>query len=366
MGADPSTPQTDAGAANTAATPPSPPPPSSGSPSSGSNAVPRQSGPEPAAGGAAPADPPPPAAPPAQTPGRAGRIVALAVTVVTVVGGVIGWFAFYDSHRTTESGLRKDAAEWKDRQEDEEKEKGLPLLVSPGGAWYGAPWYANGSADRSADGTAFPVNGGEIFEWFETRTAAVGMTGTAVTVESRHRTTVLVQGAELRELSCQAPLAGTAFRAPGIGDGGDEAPPTEIGFDLDAQKPIARNVESAPAGDGSPPQRLGGPFTRNVALDKGDARQFVVTFESRTRSCTFRADLLVSSQGRIVRIPLPATWKAGAADGYVFKVTAPAERYQQAYVTDSAWTFRSVAAQDVANDGLSLTLKGESSAAPAP
>ncbi|MFJ9952458.1 hypothetical protein [Kitasatospora sp. NPDC091207] len=303
-------------------------------------------------------------APPAAAPGRAGRLLALAVAVVTVVGGVIGWFAFYDSHRTTESGLRKDAAEHQDRQEDEANENGLPLLVSAGGAWYGPAWYADGSPDPSADGRAFPVNGGEIFEWLEARTP-VGRTGTAVTVQSRHRTTVVVQGAELSGLSCQAPLSGAAFRPPGVGDGGDEAPPTGIGFNLDAQKPIAHNVETAAGPGGSPQEVLGGPFTHNVALDKGDARQIVVMFESRTKSCTFRADLLVSSKGRLFRIPLPATWKAGAADGYVFKVTAPAERYRQTLVTDNAWTLRSVAPQDVAADGLALTLKGESSAGPA-
>ncbi|MBH5336222.1 hypothetical protein IHE55_16110 [Streptomyces pactum] len=260
---------------------------------------------------------------------RWARPLGVITAVITVIGAILAGLAYYDSHRTTEIAVG-------DKAEEDKQEAGLPLLLSPGASWYGPTWYASAEVHEDIDVERFPLNGGELWDWFRSNTTDLGTTGTAVTVESRHKTTVLVQGAQVTDLKCEEPLRGTAVAPPAIGDGGEEAVPVFMGFDLDAPRPVAQGFDAS--------GKLSGPFKEQIALDKGDARELSVTFMSARKSCTFRAGLTVSSQGRKWSIPLPAGWEDGKPAGYVFKVTGPAERYSKGYLTDSGtdWRFREV------------------------
>ncbi|PZG20961.1 hypothetical protein C1I98_37315 [Spongiactinospora gelatinilytica] len=199
----------------------------------------------------------------------------------------------------------------------------------------------------------FPMNGYEIIHWLQANTIHLGVTGTAIAVTAQHVTTALVHGAELSDLKCDPPFRGTAVRLPAIGDGGETAPPVTIGFNLDAPRPVAQNV--------TPSGALSGPFTHQVALDQGDSREFVLNFTATGRSCTFRATLTVSSQGRKHAIPIPATWRAGKPSGYLFKVTAPAKSYARAYITEggSDWHFRSINPRHIISENTTLTYTKE-------
>ncbi|UUN29804.1 hypothetical protein [Streptomyces sp. FIT100] len=264
--------------------------------------------------------------------------------MIAVIGAVLAGLAYYDSHRTTDIALE-------DKNEEDKLEAGIPLLASPGASWFGANWRASEKVYSTIGGKRFPGNGPEIWEWLDANVVDMGRTGTSITVESRHKTTVLIHGAEVTDVKCRKPLTGTVVSPPAIGDGGEEVLPVMMGFSLDAPRPVARSFDDS----GS----LGDPFKGQIALDKGDAREFVFTFESARKSCTFRAGLIVSSQGKKRSIPIPATWKDGnKPDSYVFEVTAPAGRYSKAYVTDGSsdteWQFQEVDPHKLVADGLRL------------
>jgi hypothetical protein len=81
------------------------------------------------------------------------------------------------------------------------------------------------------------------------------------------------------------------------------------------------------------PVTLGGPYTRQIALDKGDARESRIVFTTQTRSCSFQADLLVYSKGKQYRLRLPSSWGAdGKPASYTFTVAPPHKPYKSHYV----------------------------------
>jgi hypothetical protein len=99
------------------------------------------------------------------------------------------------------------------------------------------------------------------------------------------------------------------------------------------------------------PVTLGGPYTRQIALDKGDPRESRIIFTTQTRSCSFQADLLVYSKGKQYRLRLPSSWGAdGKPASYTFTVAPPHKPYKSHYVvgtgnmlvavpdTDIKWT----------------------------
>ncbi|RBQ21269.1 hypothetical protein DP939_00635 [Spongiactinospora rosea] len=267
--------------------------------------------------------------------------LGIATALVAVVGTTLAGLAYCDSHRTTDIALE-------DKEKNEKLESGDPILVSEGTSWFGPAWYASDQV-HSVAGMRFPMNGYEIIHWLQANTIHLGVTGTAITVTAQHPTTALIHGAELSDLKCAALFHGTAVRLPAIGDGGETAPPVTIGFNLDAPRPIAQNVTRSGT--------LSGPFTQQVALDKGDSREFVLNFTTTRSTCTFRAAFTVTSQGGKHAIPIPATWRNGKPSSYLFKVTAPAKSYTRAYITEggSDWHFKSINPHHLIPDNATLT-----------
>ncbi|MEV7192020.1 hypothetical protein AB0N81_09420 [Streptomyces sp. NPDC093510] len=285
-------------------------------------------------------------------------------TVVAVLGIVLAVLTYYDSHRTTESDLD-------DKASAEKQEKGPALEVTGGFSWYGPAWYASRSdrisfKDRYSEDTVW-----ELFR--PSKVTPVGKTGTSIVVESRHPTTVTVHGVQVRDRHCEAPLDGSALSPPGIGDGGSDAPPVRMGINLDSGRPVTRDITDD--------EGLGGPFSKQFTLDQGDAQEIQVSFRTERQTCAFRADLLVTSQGKRHTIPIPvdapvddATTDRSTGDAaepdYTFRVTAPAPRYARAYrsvrVGDDTridWAVKEIDAKDLTPDGTELSYSPDSATA---
>ncbi|MFF3631620.1 hypothetical protein [Streptomyces sp. NPDC002164] len=218
--------------------------------------------------------------------------------------------------------------EQKNQAEEDTDDNGLPLQVSPGLSYYGAPWRASQTSyELQINGQIFQDNAGPAvpgWQWLEQNWTPVSSTGTAVNVLSKHKTTVLVQGVELRDVACsEPPSGGSLFRVPELGDGGEGAAPVSMGIMVDAARPITRVSEGL---------KLGKPYTDQVALEKGDAREFVVEFHTTAKACTFKADLLVYSKGKKYRLQLPSEWQNDKPSGYTFKVAPPTKKYKSHYI----------------------------------
>lgn len=234
--------------------------------------------------------------------------------------------------------------EQKNQAEEDSDDKGLPLQVSQGTSYYGAPWrssptdYAlqlNGRNFEDDAGPAVPS-----WQWLEKNWTPVSATGVAVNVLSKHKTTVLVQGVELRDVACKNPaLGGTLFKAPGIGDAGEGASPVAMGIMVDAPRAVTREV-----GDGG---KLGKPYTDQVALEKGDAREFVIDFHTQAKECTFKADLLVYSKGAKHRLQLPSEWDNDKPVDYTFKVAPITKQYAAHYIVNDQRMMINVPENDI-------------------
>ncbi|MFE0190963.1 hypothetical protein [Streptomyces sp. NPDC058989] len=220
------------------------------------------------------------------------------------------------------------------RDEDDQAKKdsfeaGEPLKLSAGESYYGPGWWAAKEDDRGKYDRAF--FDAESFApdrpswgWLEKYWTPLNSTGVAVNALSKHEHTTLVQGVHLSDIKCSPPLPGTLLQPPGIGSGGEGAVPVDMALNVEALRPVARNLTQ----DGRP----GEPLRKGTALEQGDQREFVVRFFVEKKSCTFKAQLIVSSEGKKYLVRLPATWKRGGLPGsYTFRVTAPTP--QKAYGT---------------------------------
>ncbi|MFI6080039.1 hypothetical protein ACIBBB_03425 [Streptomyces sp. NPDC051217] len=217
------------------------------------------------------------------------------------------------------------------RSDEEKQENGAPVEISMHPSSINAVWFASDEALGALDGKQFDsftddqsVPG---WTWLSKHWIPLGSVSTAVNVEALHNTTSLVQGVRLRDVVCGPAVTGSLLKPPGIGNAGTEAPPVVMAMNVDAERPVTRELTE----DGRP----GDPFTGDVAMEKGDARTFVVSFSAQRKSCTFRADLLVYSNGKPRLVPLPSSSaNEGKSMTYDFKVTAPSAAYGGRYVTD--------------------------------
>ncbi|WP_344388564.1 hypothetical protein [Streptomyces aureus] len=233
----------------------------------------------------------------------------------------------------TIQGNARDDANDKDEKKKEAAEAaveaGQPLKLSPGVTYYGPSWYVSETSygTDQLNGQPFKQDGGDAvpsWAWLRKNWIPLATTGTAVTVESQYKVTVVVQALELRDVNCTLPLPrGTLLQPPTIGDGGEVATPVSMGMRVDSLRPITRTAEGS---------KLGGPYTRQVALNKGDAREVNITFTAEKRACSFQARLVVNSKGKQYRLRLPATWKDGKPDSYTFTVAPPRKPYKSHYV----------------------------------
>lgn len=251
---------------------------------------------------------------------------------------------------------RAEDRELKEASEEDALEAGLPLKLAPGISYYGPDWYVSKTSygTDQLNGQPFKEDGGEAvpsWAWLQKNWTPLSATGLAVNVESQHKTTVLVQALKLRHVNCEGPVpSGTLLRPPGIGDGGEVSPTVDMGMRVDAFRPVTRTVEGA---------TLGAPYTRQVALDKGDAREFRIIFTAQQKACSFQADLLVYSKGKQYRLRLPASWgKDGKPAGYTFTVAPPHKPYQSHYVVGTATMLVAVPDTDIKWDGRGPTYTG--------
>ncbi|MDQ0991118.1 hypothetical protein [Streptomyces sp. V3I7] len=252
---------------------------------------------------------------------------------------------------------RSDAEDRKEKKEEDALEAGLPLKLSPGTTYYGPTWYVSDTSygNDQLNGQPFNDDGGAAvpsWAWLTKNWTPLSSTGVAVSVESQYKTTVLVQALKLHDVDCQRPLPkGTLLQPPGIGDGGEGASSVEMGMNVDSNRPVTRKVNGL---------SLGAPYTAQVALDKGDAREFRIIFTTRTRACTFKANLLVNSKGKQYRIPLPAEWDHnGKAVGYTFNVAPPSKAYRSRYVVGNDGELIAVPESDITWVGQRPTYTGD-------
>ncbi|MFF9569967.1 hypothetical protein [Streptomyces sp. NPDC014685] len=229
---------------------------------------------------------------------------------------------------------RQEDRELEDKAEEDALEAGLPLKLAPGTSYYGPSWYVSNASygTDQLNGNPFKEDGGEAvpsWAWLEKNWTPLSATGLSVSVESQHKTTVLVQALKLRDVDCSAPVPdGTLLRPPGIGDGGEVTPTVDMGMRVDSSRPVTRVVKGL---------TLGAPYTSQVALDKGDAREFRIIFTAQEKACSFQADLLVYSKGKQYRLRLPSSWgKGGKPASYTFTVAPPHKPYKSHYVVNAA------------------------------
>ncbi|MFI2380438.1 hypothetical protein ACH5AO_36180 [Streptomyces sp. NPDC018964] len=248
------------------------------------------------------------------------RTYALGITVavVTTVSVVIAALQYFDDKA-------EDGA-------DEAFEAGDPLKISAGESYWGPSWYAKEDGSDKYAGQLFDMPSTDdsqpSFAWLQKHWTPLNSTGVAVNVLSKHKHTVLVQGVEITHRKCTEPEPGGAlFATPPIGDGGSLEMPAVFAFNVDAPRPIARKMNT----EGLP----GEPSRVNVTLEKGDQREILLHFFSGTKSCTFQASLIVSSEGKRYKQRIPAHWGEKGDDAYTFRVTAPNRNhaYETRYVT---------------------------------
>ncbi|MFE7333039.1 hypothetical protein ACFU8W_51350 [Streptomyces sp. NPDC057565] len=255
-----------------------------------------------------------------------------------------------------ESREQQSAAEdRKEKNEEDALEAGLPLKLSPGVTYYGPGWYVSGTSygNDQLNGQPFTQDGGAAvpsWAWLAKNWTPLSSTGVAVSVESQYKTTVLVQGLKLHDVDCHGAVPkGTLLQPPTIGDGGEGARSVDMGMNVDSNRPVTREVEGL---------SLGAPYTDQVALDKGDAREFRIIFNTHKRACAFKADLLVNSKGKQYRLPLPAEWDSGKATGYTFTVAPPSKTYQSRYVVSKDDQLIAVPESDIKWTGQTPTYTG--------
>ncbi|WP_345666243.1 hypothetical protein [Streptomyces venetus] len=223
----------------------------------------------------------------------------------------------------------------REREEKDAKEAvaaGSPVTISAGGSYYGPGWWASAENHGARyNNTAFDWESFDpnrlTWAWLEKNWTPLNSTGVGINVLSEHEKTTLVQGVQISKLKCSEPLSGTILQNPGIGDGGEGVVPVDMALNVEAARPVTRELDK----NGQP----GEPLKTQIALDQGDQREFVVQFFTRTKSCTFQAHLVVSSEGKKYLVRIPATWKSGGKpDSYTFRATAPSpgHAYKTAYV----------------------------------
>lgn len=260
--------------------------------------------------------------------------LAVGGLVVGLVGGVAAVAVVSPAINSDKRDQRQEDRDLEEQAEEDALEAGLPLMLTPGVSYYGPGWYVNTTSYGidQLNGHPFKEDGGDAvpsWAWLEKNWTPLSATGLAVSVESQHKTTVLVQALKLRDVDCSLPVPdGTLLRPPEIGDGGEGAPPVDMGMRVDSARPVTRTVEGL---------TLGGPYTRQIALDKGDAREFRILFTTQTRACSFQADLLVYSKGKQYPLRLPSSWGAGGKPAsYTFTVAPPHKPYKSHYVVGTA------------------------------
>lgn len=264
--------------------------------------------------------------PPPPPPGGSGETSWLArkSTVIALALSALALLSIYPLY--VEFWQGQDA-----RAEEQEQEDGPPVTISMHPSSIDAVWFASDEAFGTLDGRQFDAftydESVPGWTWLRKHWTPLGSVSTAVNVEALHNTTSLVQGVRLRDVVCGPAVTGSLLKPPPIGNAGIEAPPVVMAMNVDAERPVTRELTD----DGKP----GDPFTGDVAMEKGDARTFVVNFSAQKKSCTFRADLLVYSNGKAHRVHLPSSSaNEGKSMTYDFKVTAPSAVYGGRYVTD--------------------------------
>ncbi|GGZ77365.1 hypothetical protein [Streptomyces bluensis] len=255
---------------------------------------------------------------------RAGNQISKKTLRVTLWVGVASAFFGAAAFGASVFGLIP-SFETNNREKDEDRkeeaiENGPPVTISAGGSYYGPGMWVS-EEDRTGQYHGVPFDQETLetdrpsWGWLEKHWTPLHLTGVSINVLSEHKKTTLVQGVEISNLACAKPFDGTLLQPPGIGDGGEEAIPVDMALNVDAARPVTRELNES----GEP----GRPFTKQIALEQGDQRGFVIKFFSRTKSCTFNAHLIVSSNGKTYRLKLPATWKLGEKpDSYTFRVSA--------------------------------------------
>ncbi|MET8974944.1 hypothetical protein ABZX85_04935 [Streptomyces sp. NPDC004539] len=240
----------------------------------------------------------------------------------------------------------------RNRKEADEKNAvaaGEPVKVSAGVSYDGPGWWV-GETDheRRYDRTPFDVNSFDPAKpsegWLNAHWTPLNSTGVAVNVLAEHEKTTLVQGVGISDLHCAAPLTGTLLQPPGTGDGGAEAVPKDMALNIEATRPVTRDLGR----DELP----GAPMRGQIALDQGDQREFVIRFFVKTRSCAFRAHLVISSGGKTYHVKIPAVWDSGGkAISDTFQVTAAAPRhaYGTHYISEGV-TLRDTGAENIVWD----------------
>ncbi|MFD0067850.1 hypothetical protein ACFRAI_38565 [Streptomyces sp. NPDC056637] len=274
---------------------------------------------------------------------------------VGAIGVVVAIAALIPAFRGEAREQRGDADDRKEKKAEDALEAGLPLKLSPGATYYGPGWYVSSTSygNDQLNGQPFKQDGGAAvpsWAWLTKNWTPLSSTGVAVSVESQYKTTVLVQALKLRSVDCHRPVPkGTLLQPPTIGDGGDGAPAVDMGMYVDANRPVTRKVQGL---------TLGAPYTDQVALDKGDARELRIIFNTQRRACTFQADLLVNSKGKQYRLPLPADWSNGKPAGYTFTVAPPSKAYQSRYVVSRDDQLIAVPESDIEWSGQDPTYTG--------
>ncbi|WND23604.1 hypothetical protein [Streptomyces violaceus] len=250
-----------------------------------------------------------------------------------LVGGLAAAAVVIPAINSDKRDQRQEDRDLKEQSEEDALEAGLPLKLAPGVSYYGPGWYVNTTSYGidQLNGQPFKDDGGDAvpsWAWLQKNWTPLSATGMAVNVESQHKTTVLVQALKLRDVDCSLPVPeGTLLRPPEIGDGGAAAPSVDMGMRVDAARPVTRTAEG---------HTLGDPYTRQIALDKGDAREFRIIFTTQQKACSFQADLLVYSKGKQYRLKLPSSWSDGKAASYTFTVAPPHKPYKSHYVVGTA------------------------------
>ncbi|WP_454859988.1 hypothetical protein [Promicromonospora soli] len=289
------------------------------------------------------------------------RASKLAGGALVFLVSVLGLYVAWQELRTISVADQREATTFQQEQAQRARESelaaGEPVTLAPGSSYYGPEAYALLDPLPDLDGVAFDDGAAGIWDpsvpgwaWLQEgpeNWVGVGQGGVSVVVEGKHPATVLVQGVELRDRKCEAPISGTRFLPPTIGSGGEGAPPVFLGLDVESSRPVPRTYEDARVVEkGMNRGVLGEPWTEYVALEQGDARTFDIRFEAWTMHCLFEVDLVVYSQGETYEIPIPSEWRDGVASDYTFEVTAPADSYRVAYRT--AGSFGSSVIQKIA------------------
>ncbi|MFJ2008096.1 hypothetical protein [Streptomyces chartreusis] len=264
---------------------------------------------------------------------RRNHWFAVGGLVVGLVSAVAAAAVVFPAINSDERDQRQEDRDLKEQAEEDALEAGLPLKLAPGVSYYGPGWYVNATSYGidQLNGQPFREDGGEAvpsWAWLQKNWTPLSETGLAVSVESQHKTTVLVQALKLRDVDCSLPVPdGTLLEPPGIGDSGEAAPSVGMGMNVDSPRPVTRTVKGL---------TLGAPYTDQIALDRGDAREFRIVFATQKRACSFQADLLVYSKGKQYRVRLPASWEDGKPASYTFTVAPPHKPYKSHYVVGAA------------------------------